>query len=276
MGTSGFATMPNGGLHGRQAADAPTAPDASTVGHPAHQGQEGAGLAMLGGSFNPPHIGHLRMAIEVREAFAELVHGVDLIPCFTPPHKDVSRLLPFAMRTAMLEGCLEGIPHLRCNRLESLRNGPSYTWDTLQDYVLKAPTQQRYFILGSADYVLLPTWFRGLELPALCHIIVIPRGDFSLADFVSATLAMWPQAAVAQPAIDGTQRMILPSGNCVHCFGIPRFDVSSSYVRSLWLAGRDIAGLVPEPVKKFLTLNSAAVRECWSRVGRPSSMHAME
>ena len=87
------------------------------------------GRAILGGSFNPPHVGHLRLAVEAREALGDLVRGVDMVPCAQPPHKKTGHLLPFELRAAMLEAALAPLPWLRCNRLEALRDGPSYTWD---------------------------------------------------------------------------------------------------------------------------------------------------
>ena len=124
-----------------------------------------AGRAILGGSFNPPHVGHLRLAVEVREALGDLVTGVDLVPCAVPPHKDASDLLPFGLRAALVEACIAGLPWLACNRLEGRRQGPSYTWDTLTAYRQAAPGTDLYFILGSPDFAQLPLWRRGTELP---------------------------------------------------------------------------------------------------------------
>ena len=80
--------------------------------------------ALLGGSFNPLHVGHLRLAIEAREALGDLVQGVDMIPCAVPPHKAQSGMLPFELRARMVEACAATLPWLRCNRVEALRQGP--------------------------------------------------------------------------------------------------------------------------------------------------------
>ena len=66
------------------------------------------GRAILGGSFNPPHVGHLRLAIEAREALGDLVQGVDMVPCAVPPHKAQSAMLPFDLRARMVEACAQG------------------------------------------------------------------------------------------------------------------------------------------------------------------------
>ena len=121
------------------------------------------GRAILGGSFNPPHVGHLRLAVEAREALGDLVRGA-----------------------------LAPLPWLRCNRLEALRDGPSYTWDTLQAYRAAEPDTDFYFLLGSPDFALLPTWHRGLELPRLCHFVVVPRGDLTAEEFTDMAGALCP------------------------------------------------------------------------------------
>ena len=148
-----------------------------------------AGRAILGGSFNPPHVGHLRLAIEAAEALSSLTDGVDLIPCAVPPHKAMTGMLPFDLRARMLEASIADLPFLRCNRLEGQRQGPSYTWDTLLAYREAAPDTELYFILGSPDFALLPTWHRGLELPA-CVISLLCRATVR-------TAATWPPRPLA-------------------------------------------------------------------------------
>ena len=71
-------------------------------------GKRAAGRALFGGSFNPPHVGHLRLAIEMAETLRPLADSVELMPCAAPPHKVVSGLLPFDLRAAMVEACLDG------------------------------------------------------------------------------------------------------------------------------------------------------------------------
>ena len=65
------------------------------------------GRAILGGSFNPPHVGHLRLAIEAREALGDLVQGVDMVPCAVPPHKVQRSMLPFNLRSGVALAALQ-------------------------------------------------------------------------------------------------------------------------------------------------------------------------
>ena len=175
-------------------------------------GKRAAGRALFGGSFNPPHVGHLRLAIEMAETLRPLADSVELMPCAAPPHKVVSGLLPFDLRAAMVEACLDGLPGLSCNRMEAGRPGLSYTWDTLQACREETPERPLFFILGNPDYALLPHWHRGLELPELCQLVVVPRGEGSEKNFLAATESMWPGARPCEPVLPGSRRMRLPGG----------------------------------------------------------------
>lgn len=221
------------------------------------------GRAILGGSFNPPHVGHLRLAIEAREALGDLVQGVDMVPCAVPPHKAQSGMLPFELRASMVAACAESLPWLRCNRVEALRQGPSYTWDTLCAYREAEPHTELYFILGSPDFALLSSWHRGLELPRLCHFVVVPRKGHTAGNFIAAAKALWPTASERQPVLPGCECMALPGGGLAHFLDVPWLAVSASRVRQLWLAGRNVDFLVPDAALQILRNNAQTVRQHW-------------
>lgn len=223
----------------------------------------GRGLALLGGSFNPPHVGHLRLALEVGETLRRRVAGVELLPCAVPPHKPSAGLLPFALRARMVEACVDGQRGLACNRLEGRREGPSYTWDTLAALRRSAPGKELFFIIGSPDYAQLGAWHRGLELPALCHFLVVPRDGQQAGDFVSVTMRLWPGARPCQTLAGAVAAMALPGGGEAHFLPLPWLAVSASRVRALWLAGRSVEFLVPPPALRLLRRHKALVREHW-------------
>lgn len=226
-------------------------------------GKRAAGRALFGGSFNPPHVGHLRLAIEMAETLRPLADSVELMPCATPPHKVVSGLLPFDLRAAMVEACLDGLPGLSCNRMEAERPGLSYTWDTLQACREETPERPLFFILGNPDYALLPHWHRGLELPELCQLMVVPRGEGSEKNFLVATESMWPGARPCEPVLPGSRRMRLPGGGLVHFVPLPWISVSASRIRHRWLHGLNVDFLVPRPVLDLLDTHRETVLEHW-------------
>ena len=100
----------------------------------------GARIGLLGGSFNPVHLAHLRVAEEIRERYA--LDQVRLIPASTPPHKVHADLAPASHRLRMLELAVEGAPALVASPIEIDRGGTSYTIDTIRQVLGEAPPPQ--------------------------------------------------------------------------------------------------------------------------------------
>lgn len=220
------------------------------------------GTLVYGGSFNPPHIAHMRLAVEARERLGALVDRVEFLPSFMPPHKKSVGILPFALRARMLAESIAGCRAMLCNTLEwrgnDGRNGPSFTFDTLNALREREPGRPIYFLLGSRDFTLLPAWKRGLELPGLCTLVVAPRENLDAEGFLRLARTLWPEARPAgqnAAAVPGLGEIIfLPS---------PHLPVSASLVREMWLAGKSVRYLVPPPVERLLEQENRAVRACW-------------
>ena len=263
-GSAPDGTGPGGTVCGAAAPDG-SAPDGTVCGvtTPGVAAGPRTGRAILGGSFNPPHVGHLRLAIEAAEALTPLVSGVDLVPCAVPPHKTMTGMLPFDLRARMVEASITDLPFLRCNRLEGQRQGPSYTWDTLLAYREAEPQTELYFILGSPDFALLPTWHRGLELPGLCNFVVVPRDGQTARDVIATAQRLWPEARERAPLVGDGPCMALPGGGLAHFLPLPWLDVSASRLRSLWLAGRRVDFLLPRAAFEILKQSEKTVQAHW-------------
>lgn len=218
-------------------------------------------IGLLGGSFNPVHVGHIRLAIEIAEALAPA--RLDFVPCAIPPHKPSRGLLPFALRLQMLQEATKGHSGFHVSTLEAERPGPSYTWDTLQAYRQSEPDARLFFILGGEDFHTLPHWHRGYELPTLADMVVVPRAGADRGAFITTARQHWPETRPVPISQAGAIALELPAGTRLIYLPLPRLDISASLLRDKWLCGADITHLVPDPVLTLLRENAATVAECW-------------
>ena len=204
-------------------------------------------IGILGGSFNPVHNGHLRLALEVREQVP--LDRVDLVPAASPPHKSGNKLLSFAFRCSLLEAVTENRPELNVNPLEGKRQGPSYTVDTLKEYQSNSPESSLYFILGCSDFLTLSTWHEWKQIADLTNFAVAGRFGEGAEDLERFILQKWPKAwcKSQSPLI-----WVLPGGKEIHYVLMPRLDISASLVRQKMDNSLSLSFLVPETVERLL------------------------
>ncbi len=169
--------------------------------------------ALLGGSFDPPHLGHLLLSEYVLHATD--VREVWWVPCAV--HALGKRGAPFADRLALGRAATRRCPAIRVSGVEGSRDGPSYTIDTVEQLARRHPERSWSWIVGSDLLEELPLWHRWSELAQAIDFIVVRRGP----------------GAVAPP--DRGRYRVLP---------LPFPDVSSTQVRRLMREGRDADGLV--------------------------------
>jgi nicotinate-nucleotide adenylyltransferase len=130
-------------------------------------------IGILGGTFNPVHIGHLLMAQTVRETCS--LDKVLLMPCHTPPHKVCEALAPVADRLAMVRLAVADDPGLEVCTLETERGGVSYAVDTMTAFRARVPGCEPHFIIGMDSLRELHLWHRVEELLRLCAFITVER-----------------------------------------------------------------------------------------------------
>ena len=218
-----------------------------------------SGIAILGGSFYPVHIGHLRLAIEVYENLK--MERVDLAPAFFPPHKQqVQDMLPFDLRVAMLKAAVEGVPGLAVNTLEGERPGPSYTWDTLGIYAKTYPKVPLFFILSLHDLATLPFWLNGHELITRACLLVAPRSGEGEAEFQATVRDIWGEYEAASPlpgCVAACKARTLSGSGMVALLKWSALNISSSAIRLRHRQGADIHFLVPDAALRVM--NDAGV-----------------
>lgn len=233
-------------------------------------------LLLLGGSFNPPHSGHLRMLLEAKEALCP--KQTLLLPCAVPPHKTSSNLLPFELRCRMLRAALAdmGSPaDISVSQLEQERDGPSYTADTVRILAERYPELRLAFLLGNDDFQNMGRWPRSQAIPNFADLIVLPRGlggpEQEAASFADACKRLWPEAEAEPSPCDGSIASYalhpLSGGGRFILLPQPKLEISSSLVRQRWLAGRSIDFLVPRGVAELIREQEKQIKAVWSNSG---------
>ena len=141
-------------------------------------------LGIMGGTFDPVHVGHLAAAEEVREALA--LERVLFVPAGDPPHKPSGGVTPVEHRIAMVALAIRGNPAFEVSRIEADRSGPSWTVDTV-DALAAAETgagrvPDLTLILSAESFTGLPSWHDPVHLLRSCRIAVVPRGGLQVPD----------------------------------------------------------------------------------------------
>lgn len=200
-------------------------------------------IGILGGTFDPVHLAHLRCAVELQE-YLRLTE-LRFVPCRQPPHRAMPAAEP-AQRLAMLRLALEGQAGVAIDERELRRAGPSYMVDTLESLRRELPMQPLCLIVGLDAFVQLHTWHRWERLIELAHIAVMTRPGLrsapggAVAALMERCLAEDPQALHAAPA-----------GRVILC-PVTRLEISATQVRELVGQGRSPRYLVPGRVLDYI------------------------
>ncbi|MCB9887100.1 MAG: nicotinate (nicotinamide) nucleotide adenylyltransferase [Planctomycetes bacterium] len=188
------------------------------------------GLAVLGGTFDPPHSSHARLAAA---ALAQLpIDRLLVIPAGDHPHKQDRGVTPAADRLAMCERAFADQPRVRVDAREIRRGGLSFTVDTLEELRREHPDRAIYFLIGSDNLPLLPTWYRHHRLLELATIVTYPRAGHPVAaaDLDGLDLS------------DDEKEHLLE-----HVLQLPADDVNSTALRRRLRAGdRSLAEIHPD------------------------------
>ncbi len=190
---------------------------------------------ILGGSFDPVHIGHLIMAQDALEKFD--LQAVCFIPCALPPHKRSAVLAPAQHRLAMLEEALRGDPRFSVSTVEIERGTVSYTIDTIHELRRCHPHVDWFFIIGGDTLLQLHTWKEIGELLNLCRFVTVMRPGYD-TDILTAENMRLPPETVRE----SKKRLITGHG----------VEVSSTEIRRRRAGGLSVKYLVPHPVESYI------------------------
>ena len=185
----------------------------------------------MGGTFNPPHLGHL---VCVQEAYLQLeLERVMLIPARIPPHKPVEDEPGAEHRLELCRLAVAGDERFAVSDLEVGRSGPSYTVDTLKELHSQAPESELFLILGADVAAGLPYWREAERVLSF------------------ATVAVAKRPGTTKPAVDKALRAI-PGGERAQFFQMPAIGISSTLVRRRARAGIPIKYIVPDAVASYI------------------------
>lgn len=204
-------------------------------------------VGILGGTFNPIHYGHLRIAEEVRERFD--LARVILVPAAIPPHKALSSDPLFEHRFHMVSEALADNPLFEISDIEGRREGPSFLIDTLRELRELYPGDELFFIMGSDSFADIRTWKEYAGYFSLCNIVVVERPGVTFEELAQALPEDVAREFTPYPA---EKRLAHLSGYSVYFFTGTLLDISSSNIRSLERLGRSIRYLVPETVERYI------------------------
>ncbi len=206
-------------------------------------------LAVMGGTFDPIHIGHLAAAEEARQTLG--LERVLFMPAGVPPHKPDRAITTSAHRVAMVELAIQGNPAFELSRLEVDRTGPSYTVDTVELLVARARKAGREpdvtVILSVESFRGLPNWSEPERLLRQCRLAIVPRDGFPL-----------PGRSWVEEHFPGFEER-------VSFLDAPRLKLSATEIRERVAAGRSIRYLVPEAVIRYIEDHALYRDETWRK-----------
>ena len=194
-------------------------------------------IAVFGGTFDPPHNGHVGLAGDVISSGE--ADEVVFVPAFKPPHKPDSPVSEFNARLDMLKLATKGKDKFAVSDIESGRTGPSFTFDTLGEFSKLRPDSEIKLLIGSDSLKLLHTWYRAEELVQNWTLLVYPRkGHLPSREELCLNWGI----GVAEKLLG----YILP---------MPFYDFAATDIRNKIIKGEDVSGLLDPDVCKYIMEN---------------------
>lgn len=184
-------------------------------------------VGIFGGSFDPPHLGHMIVAMDALEKLG--LDSVRFVPANVSPFKTGEEdTTDPRLRLRMVEAAVDGHPAFRVDRSEIEREGPSWTIDTIDALRAAEPDVRWSLLVGADQWSAFDRWREAERLASVARVVVLAREGLD------------PQAGPELPHLD------LP---------VTRIDISSSGIRARVREGRSIRYLVPEPVRALIEAN---------------------
>ncbi len=207
----------------------------------------GARVGIMGGTFDPVHLGHLAGARAAAHALA--LERLLFIPSSLPPHRTDRPRASGYHRFAMTALAVAGVPGWEASDMELVRPGASYSFDTLTALKRQDPGSQFFFITGADAFAEIASWWRYPDVLDLAHFVVIARSGHAL-DTLRTRL---PALARRMVDLAPDSSAELPGGPAILLVNADTPDVSSTEIRERASRGEPLTDLVPDAVARHIT-----------------------
>jgi nicotinate-nucleotide adenylyltransferase len=218
-------------------------------------------IGIMGGTFDPIHLGHLRAAEEIYWAFG--MDRIIFVPAARPPHKEEAVVASALHRYEMVSLATVFTPYFTVSPIELHREGKSYSVETVREFQkMTGPDTRLYFVVGVDAFLEMSAWRDAEELLRLTRVIVTARPGWRL-DEVESLLTPEQRRLLGQPSfrylkvgeIDAAQVEKSPAPRQVLLVEVVSLDIASREIRQLVEAGRSIRHLVPDTVAAYMAKN---------------------
>jgi nicotinate-nucleotide adenylyltransferase len=203
---------------------------------------------LFGGTFDPFHNGHLRMAIEVREALD--LSRVVLLPAHHPPHKPRQPVSGADHRLAMVSAAIAGLSGIEISDREIRHEGPSYSLTTVREFCQAEPGVDWAFVMGADSFGEISTWHRYEELLTACDFVLLPRHRAPRKPVPPVGIRIEKEDPHCYSWTGESYR--LSGGRMLYCPALPALDISSRSIREKVRSGHCLRGLVPLEVENYI------------------------
>ncbi len=204
--------------------------------------------AVLGGTFDPIHLAHLRLAEEMTDVFG--FAEVRFVPAAVPPHRGKPRASA-QQRREMVSLAIAGNSRFTLDDRELRRDGASYTFDTLTELRSEIGERPLCLLMGADAFVALTTWYRWRELFDLAHFVVARRPGYPLEQLAASLPSALRADFLRRHAPDHSGVNLAPAGR-IFTHDLTALDVSATVLRDLITRGRSLRYLIPDSVIAYI------------------------
>lgn len=209
-------------------------------------------IGILGGTFNPIHTGHLKVAEEVQKRFR--LNKILFIPSYIPPHKESTDIVSPPHRLRMVKLAISPYSQFASSSVEIEAKGRSYSIDTLKKMKENFPKAIIFFILGIDAFLEIDTWREYEKVLEQCYFIIVSRPGYRIEEASDTLPDEYMEGIVKIRDAEEIKEDLLLSYK-IFLFPMESLDISSTEIRKKIREDRSIEGLVPKTVKEYIQKN---------------------